>query len=117
MNRNNAPSSSGAFLLDGRSRTHSHALWIENFMKRVTGIGGIFFKAQDAPALREWYQCHLGIDVQFWGGTSERWLNAESMQSRVRGIHVPRWKVQDIDTEEDWLLAEYKYAKIHNVPV
>ncbi len=45
-------------------------------MKRVTGIGGIFFKAQDAPALREWYQCHLGIDVQFWGGTSFAWTDA-----------------------------------------
>ena len=25
-------------------------------MKRVTGIGGIFFKAIDAPALRAWYK-------------------------------------------------------------
>ena len=30
-------------------------------MKRVTGIGGIFFKAKDAPALQAWYQRHLGI--------------------------------------------------------
>ena len=33
-------------------------------MKRVTGIGGIFFKAKDAPALQAWYKQHLGIDVQ-----------------------------------------------------
>lgn len=39
-------------------------------MKRVTGIGGIFFKAKDAPALRDWYKKHLGIDVQSWGGAS-----------------------------------------------
>jgi hypothetical protein len=32
-------------------------------MKRVTGIGGIFFKAKDAPALQAWYKRHLGIDV------------------------------------------------------
>ena len=25
-------------------------------MKRVTGIGGIFFKAKDAPALQAWYK-------------------------------------------------------------
>ena len=37
-------------------------------MKRVTGIGGIFFKAKDAPALRASYQRHRGIDVQAWGG-------------------------------------------------
>ncbi len=46
-------------------------------MKRVTGIGGIFFKAHDAPALRAWYQRHLGIDVQAWGGTAFTWTDAE----------------------------------------
>ncbi|WP_346840033.1 VOC family protein [Microbulbifer sp. SAOS-129_SWC] len=42
-------------------------------MKRVTGIGGIFFKAKDAPALQAWYKRHLGIDVQAWGGTAFPW--------------------------------------------
>jgi predicted enzyme related to lactoylglutathione lyase len=42
-------------------------------MRRVTGIGGIFFKAKDHAALREWYRIHLGIDVQEWGGTAFRW--------------------------------------------
>ena len=46
-------------------------------MKRVTGIGGIFFKAKDAPALRAWYQQHLGVDVQSWGGTAFTWTDAE----------------------------------------
>ena len=30
-------------------------------MQRVTGIGGIFFKAENPPALQEWYGKHLGI--------------------------------------------------------
>ena len=46
-------------------------------MKRVTGIGGIFFKAKDAKALREWYQKHLGIDVQEWGGAAFPWKGGE----------------------------------------
>jgi len=45
-------------------------------MKRVTGIGGIFFKAKDPVALRAWYQQHLGIDVQAWGGTAFTWADA-----------------------------------------
>ena len=45
-------------------------------MKRVTGIGGIFFKAKDAPALQAWYKRHLGIDVQEWGGTAFTWTDA-----------------------------------------
>lgn len=46
-------------------------------MKRVTGIGGIFFMAKDPPALHAWYQKHLGIDVQSWGGTSFSWSDSE----------------------------------------
>ncbi len=36
-------------------------------MQRVTGIGGIFFKAASADALCEWYEKHLGVkkDVPF----------------------------------------------------
>ena len=37
-------------------------------MARVTGIGGIFFKARDPAALREWYRKYLGLDIQSWGG-------------------------------------------------
>ena len=46
-------------------------------MKRVTGIGGIFFKAKDAQSLRAWYQQHLGVDVQSWGGAAFDWVDAE----------------------------------------
>lgn len=46
-------------------------------MKRVTGIGGIFFKANDAPTLHAWYKRHLGIDVQSWGGTAFSWSDEE----------------------------------------
>lgn len=46
-------------------------------MRRVTGIGGIFFKAKDAPALRNWYKEHLGIDVQAWGGAALEWTDAD----------------------------------------
>ena len=31
-------------------------------MKRVIGIGGVFFKAKDPKALAEWYEKHLGIN-------------------------------------------------------
>jgi predicted enzyme related to lactoylglutathione lyase len=46
-------------------------------MRRVTGIGGIFFKAKDAPALQAWYKIHLGIDVQEWGGAAFTWTDAD----------------------------------------
>ncbi len=46
-------------------------------MKRVTGIGGVFFVAKDAPALQAWYKRHLGIDIQEWGGTVFAWTDAD----------------------------------------
>jgi predicted enzyme related to lactoylglutathione lyase len=46
-------------------------------MKRVTGIGGIFFQAKDPATLQAWYQRHLGIDVQSWGGTAFSWSDAD----------------------------------------
>jgi catechol 2,3-dioxygenase-like lactoylglutathione lyase family enzyme len=42
-------------------------------MKRVTGIGGIFFKSKDPKALAAWYKTHLGIEVEAWGGAAFRW--------------------------------------------
>ncbi len=35
--------------------------------KRVTGIGGIFFKAQEQAQSKEWYAKHLGIASESWG--------------------------------------------------
>ena len=37
-------------------------------MAKVTGIGGVFFKARDPNSLRHWYRTHLGFDVQDGGG-------------------------------------------------
>ena len=36
-------------------------------MKRVTGIGGIFFKTKDPAATKSWYANHLGFDTDQWG--------------------------------------------------
>ena len=33
-------------------------------MERVTGIGGVFFKAKDPAALAAWYRDHLGLELE-----------------------------------------------------
>ena len=43
-------------------------------MKRVTGIGGIFFKANDPEKLRNWYRLHLGIECE---NETARYSNGE----------------------------------------
>lgn len=65
-------------------------------MKRVTGIGGIFFKAKDAAALQAWYKLHLGIDVQTWGGTAFSW--ADDAGVPVGGTTI--WSIASEQTEQ-----------------
>ncbi len=42
-------------------------------MARITGIGGVFFKANDPKALGAWYQKHLGLSFEEWGGAILKW--------------------------------------------
>ncbi len=37
--------------------------------KRVTGIGGLFFKTNDPKATKDWYHKHLGFNTDDWGCT------------------------------------------------
>lgn len=46
-------------------------------MKKVTGIGGIFFKCKDPNAINEWYKTHLGFDTTPYGTSFEWKENAD----------------------------------------
>src|SRR6476619_7640430 len=39
--------------------------------KKVTGIGGIFFKCKDPGKMREWYKTHLGLNTNQYGAVFE----------------------------------------------
>lgn len=47
-------------------------------MKRVTGIGGIFFKCKDPGKMRDWYKAHLGINTNQYGAVFEWYQGADS---------------------------------------
>ncbi len=51
-------------------------------IKKVTGIGGIFFKCKSPERLKEWYKFHLGFDTNQYG-TSFEWQ--EGADSNRRG--------------------------------
>jgi catechol 2,3-dioxygenase-like lactoylglutathione lyase family enzyme len=40
---------------------------------KITGIGGVFFKAKDPKALSAWYRDVLGLPLQPWGGAKLRY--------------------------------------------
>ena len=45
-------------------------------MKRVTSIGGVFFKCKDPEAIKRWYSQHLGMQTDQWG-TNFEWRHAD----------------------------------------
>jgi predicted enzyme related to lactoylglutathione lyase len=85
-------------------------------VKRVTGIGGIFFKAKDAPALQAWYKRHLGIDVQEWGGAAFAWTDAEGQPTSG----MTAWRIAPAD-EDDFapspaaFMVNYRVDDLHGL--
>lgn len=66
-------------------------------MKHVLGIGGIFFKADDPEKLAAWYQRHLGLDVEEYGGVTFREGVADDSAPRRQAHTV--WSPFAADTD------------------
>ncbi|RPI06042.1 MAG: VOC family protein [Ignavibacteriae bacterium] len=64
-------------------------------MKRVTGIGGIFFKSKNPDSLRTWYHQHLGIDIESWGGFAFKWRS----ENNPEGIGTTAWSIFKDETK------------------
>jgi len=47
---------------------------------------------------------------QFYWGRAEAWLTGKRLFDRWSTVvHVPQWRVQDVDTEDDWIRAQFIY--------
>jgi predicted enzyme related to lactoylglutathione lyase len=58
-------------------------------MARITGIGGVFFKSRnDNVALRTWYQKHLGMSLESFGGAILRWPDDKGEDKGLTVWHV-----------------------------
>lgn len=59
-------------------------------MKRVIGIGGIFFKAKAPKALAKWYKTHLGIPIdESYGGYTFNWNDKNQRPDKGYTIWSP----------------------------
>lgn len=56
---------------------------------RVTGLGGVFFKAKNPGKLGAWYKQHLGLPVEEWGGASFHWRDAKQPAKKGSTIWSP----------------------------
>ena len=50
-------------------------------LKRVTSIGGIFFKCKEPKKMREWYKEHLGLNTNQYGTVFE-WRQANDSSKK-----------------------------------
>ena len=82
-------------------------------MNRVTGIGGIFFKANDPATLRAWYKTHLGIDVQAWGGAAFRWADDRNPQDGITTWMVSASSGDDFAPSTAPFMVNYRVASLH----
>ena len=58
-------------------------------MAKVTGIGGVFFKSKGDPAaLAAWYQKHLGMPLEDFGGAVLRWPDDRAEDKGLTVWHV-----------------------------
>src|SRR4051812_1341175 len=63
---------------------------------RVTGIGGIFFKAKNTKKMQAWYKKHLGLPLDpSWGGWSFEWRDAKD--AKKKGTTV--WSAFEANTK------------------
>jgi predicted enzyme related to lactoylglutathione lyase len=66
----------------------------EAAMARVTGVGGVFFKSKgDSRALAAWYEKHLGMKLEGFGGVILKWPDDKAQD---QGLTV--WHVADGDS-------------------
>ncbi len=85
-------------------------------MKRVTGIGGIFFNSSDPVSLRAWYKEHLGIGVQDWGGCAFQWADPSGEPTVGSTI----WSVNDTTSKHfapstASFMINYRVADLHSL--
>ena len=58
-------------------------------MAKVTGIGGVFLKSKsDSAALAAWYQTHLGMPLEDWGGAVLRWPDDKAEDKGLTVWHL-----------------------------
>ena len=84
---------------------------------RVTGIGGIFFKAKDTKKAQAWYRKHLGLPLDpAWGGWSFDWR--DSKKPAKKGCTV--WSAFEPDTKyfgsgKQSFMLNYRVANLKKV--
>ena len=78
-------------------------------MARITGIGGVFFKSRnDRAALVAWYQKHLGVSLESWGGAVLRWPDDKAEDKGLTVWHVAEKESQWFSPSDSPFMINYR---------
>lgn len=84
-------------------------------MKRVTGIGGVFFKSKDPKATLAWYSKHLGLETNPYGATFEWYQNPDSTsKAQTQWTPFPENTKYFGNSNQDFML-NYRVEDIENL--
>ena len=67
-----------------RRNTQKKGIFTSNILimkRRVTGLGGVFFKVKDPAKIKEWYSKHLNLPMNEYG-VSFRWIDPEDKDAK-----------------------------------
>ena len=83
-------------------------------MERVTGIGGIFFKANDPEALKRWYEEHLGVENA--GGVTFKWREQRAPEREGYTVWAPFKKdTKYFAPSESSFMINYRVDDLHKM--
>jgi len=78
-------------------------------MARITGIGGVFFKSKnDRAALATWYQKHLGISLESFGGAILRWPDDKAEDKGLTVWHIADKESQWFSPSDSSFMINYR---------
>lgn len=105
-------------------------------MAKVTGIGGLFFRARDPKRLTEWYERHLGVDdiaktvwqqeagltvfapfaqdTDYFGRPEQQWMinfRVDDLDAMIAALQAAGIA---IETRAEWDSAVGRFARIHD---
>jgi len=78
-------------------------------MARITGIGGVFLKCRgDSAALAVWYEKHLGMPLESWGGAVLRWPDDKAEDGGLTVWHLAQRDSQWFSPSESSFMINYR---------
>ena len=84
-------------------------------IRKVTGIGGIFFKCRDPKKIREWYKTNLGLNTNQYGVVFEWRQGADTTKKGFTQWSPFKESTHYFDPSEKDFMINYRVADLEGL--